>query len=131
MALLAGIEIGIVSALVGILVSHVHGRGHGIPVALVHESRISTRSTHVHAVHARTTVVLLAGVAAVGIGSPHSGVALLLLLGIVVPPAGGHCLGSRHLTLVRGRRLGGSRALAIWRTHFKLSMRISLKEANE
>ena len=123
MALLARIKIGRITTLIRILrMPHVHGRGHGIPVALIHESRIAARSSHGHAVHG-AAVVLLARVAAVWIGTAHLGVLLLLLLlGIVAntPATAGRHLslwGPRHLTLVRGRRLGGSRAL-IGRTHF-------------
>jgi len=115
------IKIGIaVSTLIRILMSHVHGRGrhgiaHGIPVTL-HKSGVSNATWRLlhHSVHAPPVMLLLAGVAAVRIGSAHLGV-LLLGIGVAVSPAiAGHLrLGSRHLTLVGRRRLCGSCALAV------------------
>jgi len=82
-SLLARVKIGIVSALVGILMPHVHGRGHGIPMALtlircMHES-ISAGRSSLHVRHA-AKVLLLTGIAAVGIGTAHLGELLLMLL---------------------------------------------------
>jgi len=102
----------VVPALIGIvLMSHVHGRGHGIPVSLVgslvHESRVSdaARSALLH-VHTRVALVLLllAGIAPpVRIETTHLGKALLLLLGAAsVPRTHLDLGGTGHVTLVRG-----------------------------
>lgn len=124
MALLL-IKIRIVSLIGIVLVTHVHGGGHVIPVALVHEIWIPAHATRPPSPNVHAVQMLLLGVAAVG--SPHLEVLLLLLLLLKVPPAQAtrHLrLRNRQLSLLARRRwlLGGSRALAIGRTHSTLAL---------
>lgn len=85
MPLLVRIKIGIISALIGVLMPHIHWRGHGISVTLslilMHESGIATRAWSPLHVHTWPTMVLLAGITTIGVRATHLGV--LLLLGII------------------------------------------------
>jgi len=150
--------IGIIPSLIPILMSHIHGRGHsiGIPMTLIvrnvmvllHEVGISAWSSlHGHA-RAHVLLLLLAGVASVGIGvAPHLLLLLghslllllvLLLLGVHYPAAivgavaawrhlallggdGGHLTTLLLLLVVRGLRLAGRCAL-VRRTHLLLKV---------
>ena len=95
------IKVRIVTLIGIVLMTHIHGWRHVIPVALIHKIWIPghatlSQSSHIHAIH-----MLLLVVAAVG--SPHLEMLLLLLMLLRVPPAQATRylrLRNRHLSLL-------------------------------